>query len=482
MTQEIDIAVVGAGPAGLSAAAEAARLGAEVVLFDDNARPGGQYFRQAPEGFAAAATARTAKDRARLEALLAGIDSPRVSYRPGMTVWNLPDPLTLAFAGEAGAGRVRARAVVVATGARDRTVPFPGWTLPGVMTAGGLQNLVKGSGIVPPGPVVVAGTGPLLLVAAASLVRAGVEVAAVVEAARPARRSLSNAADLVQAPATLALGLSYRAALLGARVRVLEGRCVVAAHGDASLVAVDMAPIDARGRIDAAQTRPIEARTLVTGFGLAPSLELAQLADAECAVLPLRGGATLVRNDRLMTTVPGLFAAGDGAAIGGVELALLEGRICGIEAAVHAGCVRRDAVAILLDTATARHWRLARFRRGLERVFAPPADWDGLLTPETIVCRCEDVTARDIEALMAQGLTSALQLKPATRIGMGRCQGRNCLHTLAAIIARRQGIALDEVSMPRPRPPARPVPLAHLVAEDLPPPDLPDDPHLPRRR
>ncbi len=480
--EEVDVVVIGAGAAGLAAAGEAARLGARVALLDDNRQPGGQYFRQPPAEFGAAANSRPDKDRARFEGLRAGIESPLISYRPGATVWDVPDPLTLAVANGPRSGRIRAGAIVIAAGARDRAVAFPGWTLPGVMSAGGLQNLIKGMRVAPPGPAVVAGNGPLLLVAAASLVRAGVGVAAVVESAKAPARLPREAAKLVCAPSLLRLAAEYRAVLLKAGTPILYGNAVVAARGDAEIASVEIAAIDNRGRIDRRDMRRIETRTLVTGFGLTPSLELPRLMAAEEDYLPLRGGSTLRRDAGFMTSVPGVFAAGDGAAIGGVELSLVEGRIAGIEAAIHAGTIARADVQYALARNRKTHRRLDRFRTGLERVFAPPASWLGLMTPETIICRCEDVTLCEVEARMTPNTTSPMQLKAATRIGMGRCQGRNCLGALAAILSERQGVPAQSIHMPRARPPARPIPLGDLLHEDLPEPELPSDPHLPRRR
>jgi len=480
--EEFDVAVVGAGAAGLSAAKEAANLGARVALIDDNRQPGGQYFRQPPGSFQLSPAAKRNKDRQRFETLCASIDTPLISYRPGATVWDVPDPLTLAITDGARSGRIRARAIVMATGARDRTVAFPGWTLPGVMTAGGVQNLIKGMNIAPPGPVVVAGNGPLLLVAAANLVRAGVRVAAVVEAANQPMRVVYEMANLARAPLILRLAAKYRIALLRAGTPVYRGQTVVAAHGDPSLSSLEIAAIDNAGKIDHSRRRQIDAQTLVVGFGLTPSLELAHLMGAKKEHMPLRGGTTLVRDGRLMTSVPGVFAAGDGATIGGVELSLTEGRIAGIEATVHAGIAGRGDVQTALSRYLRAHRRLCRFRAGLERVFETNANWLDLLTPETVICRCEDVTLSELDLHRAHGSTSPLQLKAATRIGMGRCQGRNCLGTLAALASAHQGVPESSVTMPRARQPARPILLGDLLHEDLPAPDLPDDPHLPRRR
>ncbi|MGI9415727.1 MAG: FAD-dependent oxidoreductase, partial [Hyphomicrobiales bacterium] len=242
--EDVDVAVIGAGPAGLSATAEAARLGASVTLIDDNRQPGGQYFRQPPAEFVAASDTLRDKDRARFDALCDGIGTGLVSYRPGATVWDVPDALTLALADGARSGRIQARAIVVAAGARDRAVAFPGWTLPGVMTAGGLQNLIKGMRIAPPGPAVVAGNGPLLLIAAASLVRAGVRVEAVVEAAKAPARAAWQAPRLAFAPSILRLAAEHRALLFKAGTPMLYGRTVIAAQGDPELGVVEIAAID----------------------------------------------------------------------------------------------------------------------------------------------------------------------------------------------------------------------------------------------
>ena len=481
MIEETDIAIVGAGPAGLAAAGEAARTGARVVVLDDNAQPGGQYLRHPPHTFERNGITYLDKELTRLDELLAGLNRQNVRLMAGATVWDQPEPLTLAIAAGDRSGRIRARAIVLATGARDRAVPFPGWTLPGVISAGGVQNLVKGMRIAPPGPAVVAGNGPLLFVVSASLLRAGIEVAAVIEAARISKRLILQSARLVAAPSILRLAGEYRLELLRARVPILYGHTITRAEGEPDLSHIECAEIDADGKLAERRVR-IAARTLVTGFGLTPSLELARLMGAREITRPLGAGSGLERNERLETSVAGVFAAGDGVAIGGIEMALVEGRIAGIEAAVHAGSAERAGELPRLMGLNARLARLNRFRDGLERVFAPPASWTGLITPDTIVCRCEDVTRAELERRRGEGAATATQLKPPTRVGMGRCQGRNCMGTLAALIAEADGVTPADVPLPRPRPPVRPIPLADMLHETIPPPDIPDDPHLPRKQ
>lgn len=469
-----DIAIVGAGPAGLAAANEAVDHGLSVVLMDDNSQPGGQYFRQLPHQF-------TGVDRVRhgrAGRLFEVLDHPRLHYLPDCVVWNAPDPGMLAYAAGADSGRVRADAIVIATGATDRPLPFPGWTLPGVITAGGSQNMIKGQAVRPGEHVVVAGNGPLLLVAAMTLLNAGAKVRAVVEAAPFQRRAWSRLASLSRSPTLLAQALSWRLRLAAAGTSFLTGQAVIEAHGEAVLESVSVAPIDRHGNISRASVTTLEADCLVVGNGLAPAVELTRLAGCALHHDPLLGGWTPRRSADLETTVPGLYAVGDGAAIGGVHLALAEGR-----AAVLAALMHRSPSSSLRrrqrDLAT-RLGRLNRFRAAVADIFAPPETFLGLITRATPVCRCENVTLAELEKSAADGATGMVQQKSATRLSMGRCQGRYCLATLADLVATRQGIRVADLDWPRIRPPARPVCLGDLLHETIPPPALPDDPHLPR--
>ena len=469
-----DVAIVGAGPAGLAAAGEAVAHGLSVMLMDDNSQPGGQYFRQLPRQFTSVDGMRHSRARQLFEVL----DHPRLHYLPDCVVWNAPDRGVLAYSAGTDSGRVRADTTIIAAGATDRPLPFPGWTLPGVITAGGSQNMIKGQGVRPGEHVVVAGNGPLLLVAAMTLINAGARVRAVVEAARFQRRAWRRLASLSRSPSLLAQALSWRLRLAAAGVPFLTGQAVIEAHGTSALEAVSAAPIDHHGVINQASVTTLEADCLVVGNGLAPAVELTRLAGCAHHYDPLLGGWTPRRSADLETTVPGLYAVGDGAAIGGVELALAEGRT-----AVLAAMLQQSPSASLR-----RRWcglarrldRLDRFRTAVAEIFAPPESFLELITPETPVCRCENVTLAELEKNAADGATGMVQQKSITRLSMGRCQGRFCLATLADLVARRQGIEPAELDWPRIRPPARPVHLGDLLHETIPPPVLPEDPHLPR--
>jgi len=266
-----------------------------------------------------------------------------------------------------------------------------------------------------------------------------------------------------------------------ANIPILRGYGVIAANGIDRLNSVDIAPINRQGKFERSKTRQITAKTMVIGTGLTPSLELARLIGVDEVSMPLRGGSNIVTDEKLMTSVQGVFAAGDGASIGGVELSLVEGRIAGIHAAIHAGMAISKHAGATLGRDRSKHKSLCQFRTGLEHIFSNNVDWLDLLTPETIICRCEDVTLGELDQCKAKGWTSPLQLKAATRIGMGRCQGRNCLGTLAALTSSPTSDIEANPAMPRTRQPARPILLGDLLHEELAAPELPDDPHLPRQ-
>jgi NADPH-dependent 2,4-dienoyl-CoA reductase/sulfur reductase-like enzyme len=475
--RSVEIAIIGAGPAGLAATAEAVGYGAKVTLIDDNRQPGGQYFRQISREFRRTSMTAFDKEQARAEELLRIATHPAVDYLPETTVWSLSDDRIVAFSGPRGSGRLAAGCLILCTGAHDQPVPFPGWTLPGVITAGGLQNLLKEQRMLPGRRAVVAGNGPLLLVAAASLLRGGAHLAEVVEAAPIHRRLLPLLPSLTASPKILRLAIAYRALMMRHGVPLSTGETVIEALGEESLRALRVAPIGEDGRVVRDRARTIEADILITGFGLRASSELCHILGCRLAHLGQRGGWLPQRNDDLETSCANILAAGDGAAIGGVEFAMLEGALAGLVAARRlgrsGGVEQREREAVLRG----RLARMERFRHGLESLYRPPADYLQLITPQTLICRCEEVTAA---ALSSPCAGSALALKGATRIGMGRCQGRFCHATLAALIAARDGYPVEAVQLPRLRPPARLVRIGELLAEEVPDAVLPSNPHLPR--
>ncbi len=456
-----DVLVVGAGPAGLAAAVAAAEAGAAVVVLDERTATGGQYHKPlAPSHADAAPDGQFAEGLAlRARAVAAG-----VAIETDAIAWAAfaPDEMAAVICGVAVT--LHPRRLILAPGAHERPVPVPGWTLPGVMTTGALQSLARAQRVSPVARVVVAGGGPLNLQLAAELAEGGVEVAAVVEAAAgPGLGSLHAAWGMLRADAWLArqgIGLLRRLSRAGSPV--LGGRQVVAVEGERRAE-----------RVRLSDGQVIAAGLVTLNLGFQPETGLARALDCAHQFIDVGLGHLATMTDREgRTSRPEVFAVGDGARLGGSRVALARGRLAGLAAARDLGfAAGEDAAAgAMLD-------RAERFQAALWALFRPPPP--AAIADETILCRCEEVTAGRLRAEMAGGLVSLAALKKATRAGMGRCQGRFCAVPLARLLPD----APDAASFAAPRHPARPVPAAALMFEerefDAP---LLVDPALPSRR
>ncbi|MFE9021443.1 FAD-dependent oxidoreductase [Streptomyces sp. NPDC007808] len=451
------LAVIGAGPAGLAASVAAAAHGVRVTLLDSAPQAGGQFYRQpAAELRARRPQALHHQWRAweRLaEALRAHVRAGTVRHLTEHHVW-CAQRRTDGFTVHALLGpeqedpvEVNADAVLLATGGYEKVLPFPGWTLPGVVTAGGAQAMLKGTLAVPGRTAVVAGTGPLLLPVATGLAAAGVEVAALVESAGPrafARRSRALATQ----PGKVVEGAGYAARLLRHRVRLLARHTIVEAHGTGRVEAVTVAALDGDGRVRPGTGRRIPCDTLAVGHGMLPHTDLAETLGCRL------DGHDVRVDDEQRTDVPGVWAAGEATGVGGSALALAEGRIAGHSAAARLRRTEPDPRA-WAAAAKARD-RLRAFSAALDSVYAPPAYWADQVTDDTVVCRCEEVTGGAIrEAVAELGAGDPRTVKLLTRAGMGWCQGRVCGPAVA-------GLAGCEATPSR-RPFARPVPLGVLA-------------------
>jgi NADPH-dependent 2,4-dienoyl-CoA reductase/sulfur reductase-like enzyme len=461
-----DIAVLGAGPAGLSAATAAAAHGARVALLDAAPRPGGQYWRHRPADDGAAHHDWPLFRRLRTAA---HTHRARLDHLPGHAVWHI-ERTAAGFVTHAlndgalndGASReVLSRTVVVATGAYDRQLPFPGWTLPGVYTAGGVQALLKGHGVVAGKSVVVAGTGPFLLPVAAGLAEAGATVLGVFEAGRPtafARHPLTTARAAVK----LAEAAHYLRTLRRHRVPYRTRTTVVEAEGTDSVTGAVVARLDARWRIVPGTRRRLECDTVAVGYGFTPQTEIPlQLG---CAMDRDADGSLTARVDtRQRSTVPGVYAAGEACGVGGAQLACTEGELAGLHAAYATTGARPDPrrVARLLRRRAAERG----FAAALQEAYPVRPGWREWLTEDTVVCRCEEVTAGAIRhAVKDLGATGPRAVKLCARPGMGLCQGRVCGYATAVLAAAHAGREVTEEDLRglASRPIAQPVPLGLL--------------------
>lgn len=446
-----DVLVVGAGPAGLTAAIAAQRAGAEVLVLDERDAAGGQYLKPLAPSHETTAPDRQHRlgDALRAEAAELG-----VPILHGANAWGAFAPDEIAATLGDSALTLRPRRIILAPGGHERPVPVPGWTLPGVMTTGALQTLVRAQRVSPARRVVIAGSGPLNLQLACEALAAGIEVAAVVEAApAPGFRLWRAVLTMGQVAPDLAWdGFQYLAALKRARVPMLWGSEILACEGTDRFAAL-------RIRTPRGEQR-IEAGAAALNMGFQPETGLARALRCTHRFVTDGPGAGLGRLETVTeedgrTSVPEVFAIGDGAAIGGARVALARGRLAGLAAARDLGfAVPEDSQArIALERAIA-------FQGALWTIFDAPRIDVAAIADDTIVCRCEEVTAGTLRATQAGGATSLAALKKATRAGMGRCQGRMC----GAVVARLCG-ATDEAGFAAPRAPVKPVAAAALMLE-----------------
>jgi len=452
---QYELAVIGAGPAGLAAATTAAQLGVDTVLLDEQSAPGGQIYR--------AITETGVRDRAVLGAdywqgtdLVSAFRASGAQYVPGATVWSVSRDREIGVAVGGGAQLFRADRVILATGALERPFPIPGWTLPGVMTAGAAQILLKSSGMVAEGRVVLAGTGPLLWLLAAQYLRTGAPIAALLDTTP---RENWRAA-LPHLPGFLASG--YLRTGLGLLREVRRRVPVIRDVRALRVLGEDRAEAVAYQAGHAAERR-IAADVVLLHQGVVPNLNLANAI-----------GCRQIWQETLLCFVPevdawgastieGIAIAGDGAGIGGARIAAESGRLTALDAACRLGRIdptRRDAEAAACRQ-TVR--RFARGRLFLDLLYRPRQQ-HRVPTGDTVVCRCEEVTAMQILDTVRLGCPGPNQMKSFLRCGMGPCQGRLCGLTVTELIAQARGVTPAEVGYYRLRPPIKPITLEELAS------------------
>jgi len=444
----VDLAIIGAGPAGLAAATEARALGLSVLLLDENPGPGGRIW-QAIE----TRPAKDAADRAALAAVRA-FRASGAEARFGATVWCV-EPEGRVFWSEGGRAHVaKAEQILIATGAIERPLPIPGWTLPGVMTVGAAQIALKTGGLVPSDQVWLAGQGPLLLLYAVQALAASGRIAGVLDLApRGAfRRALAQLPRALRAPSYLGRGIAWRLALRRAGIPWIRASRL-RAEGDGRLERIRF--------VAAGEEHVRPAQILLLHDGVVPSVQMTRaLGCAHCWDESLRCW-TPKTDPWGRSSLPRIVIAGDGAGIGGAAVAALSGRIAALgiaEALGRLGAATRDSAAAPLIAARARHLAVRPF---LNALFAPlPVEPED----DTILCRCEEVTAGRVREAVALGCLGANQLKAFTRAGMGPCQGRMCAAAVAAVIAAARGVPEREIEPYRLRFPTKPLTLGELAA------------------
>lgn len=472
-----DVAVVGAGPAGLAAAVAAAESNLSVALVDSATQPGGQFWRHPDERFGAPDEGRGqhlwrrfTDLRARLHERTAAAAAPgRIVLQFSRQVWFL-EPieggyalyLTAPTGGPAETKRVDARTLILCPGGYDRQLPVPGWELPGVMAAGGVQALLKANRSLAGKKAIVAGTGPFLLPVATGLAEAGAQVVAVCEASRLVRGWSRHPIAAASVPSKAIEGAEYAYAMVRHRIRYRTRTVVAAIEGTDCVTGVTTARLDRDGAIRPETRQRHEADLVAFGWGFTPSLELVTATGAQTRI-DVDGSLVAVVDDAQRATTPGVYIAGEATGVGGAVLALAEGELAGLTAAGDLGAATPARRRATLTGAIARG---RRFASAMHQAHPVPARWADWLQPDTTVCRCEEVGYAELSRARDElGADDARTAKLVARPGMGWCQGRVCGFATACLTARSGVPDAADLAATAKRTIAAPITLGELADE-----------------
>lgn len=449
------VLVVGAGPAGLAAALAASLCGATVVLLDERSQPGGQYYKQPGKSLKVVRPDQLDTQALRGRMLEQRTRTAGVAFRSQATVWGVFPPKELAVRDAAVDRVMRPARLVIATGVYERGIPMPGWTLPGYMTTGAVQGLLRTYRVLAGRRVVVAGNGPLNIQLAAELVAAGAQVVAVVELApKSTLASVDGWRAAVSAPIVLAQGLRSLVRLRLAGVPIRYESALVAAHGAARVEACTIARFDSAGvRIPGTELR-IDADLVCVGYGFLPSNEITR--GLGCGHAMENGRLHTIVDADGATSVPHVYAIGDAVRLLGAHVAEAQGFVTGCAVATSLGLVVPPNVQTELERNRRKFARHCAFQHAIWNVFKGPDLSISLAESHTIVCRCECVRTKTIQQAIADGATTLGGIKRRTRAGMGRCQGRYCESLMAELLPAHLKIARGELDAMAPHAPIKP--------------------------
>lgn len=444
-----EVAVIGGGPAGLSAALAATESGANVTLLDAYPIPGGQYYKQPPEHLKSQAT----RHQRQGQELWQRVRQAGVQIVNEAQVWYADAGKQILIQTKEGGMQARAETLVLATGAYDRAVPFPGWTLPGVMMTGGAQTLLYHH-VLPGKRVLLVGTGPLQLVVAKKLLDAGAEVVAVLEGNQLIPRAFQYLPAMWGQWERIEEGFTSYMTMLRRGVSYRQGWGIQEAHGSHVVEAATIVRLASNWRPIPGSQVLVQCDTICTGYGFLPFNTLSRQMGAEQIWNDAAGGIVPKRDGNLQTSLDGVYAAGDCAGIGGVRMSLIEGRIAGYATAAKLGY---KSPAGVLQEARRQQRREQSFQRLFLALFHPGPGAYELAKDDTIICRCEGATKQDIGRAFDIGASSIVELKSDTRCGMGECQGRFCEQSVLHLLEQFHRKPVDADQGYHLRPPVFPL-------------------------
>ena len=459
MSRHHDVIVIGAGPAGLAAGACLAEMGLDTLVLDEQERPGGQIYRnieRAPQERLNV----LGEDYAKGLELAGRFRKSGAAYENCAHVWQVEPDGRACYSRSGKSSEVKANFIILATGAMERPVPIPGWTLPGVMGAGAANNLAKEAGLNPAGRVVLAGSGPLLLLEAALLVKKGVSIAAILETTPliPPAPAIPRAPKALLRADFLWKGLSM--------LREIKAAGVPHDRGGTHIRAVGGESIEAVAAVNGGRRLQVETDMLLLHFGVIPNTQVFRQVGCRMVWKPDQRYWHPQCDEWGHTSCERIFAAGDGAAVGGASAAQYKGELAALEAARCSGIIpayERDMLAAPIRQALRQDgWP----RPFVDAIYAPRLD-QFVFEDSTVICRCENITVGDLRKLAKEGVRELNEVKIVTRAGMGPCQGRMCGPAMAEVIAAEFGVSPDQTGQLNIRPPLKPVPLIEIAAMEL---------------
>ena len=455
------LTVVGAGPAGIMAAYTAAEAGVDVTLIDNNPLPGGQYYRQSPPEFKFNNPIDGISGRLDALAVMGKLPHPKIRTIYDTLVWGIFEPRILALADQEQSFLLQADKVILATGAYDRPLAFPGWTLPGVFGAAATLRMIKTQWVLPGKRFLLAGLGPLQLALADALLKDSAEVVCVAEAANP-YQSWQQLPKFWGHWDRLEEAITYVTSLRKHHVPLLFNHAIIEASGKEQVESARIARLDQNGIPLPGTERQYEVDAICLGYGLLPSFQLVAAFGCKLRLDEQLGWYTPVHNEHMETTQEGIFVAGDITDISGAKVALLEGKVAGLTAAHQLGALTESALNEQLAPVTKELRRLNRLASALQHIYAFRPGLSHLAKEDTLLCRCEEITYGQVQDALANGAVDLNQVKLATRSGMGYCQGRFCSVLIAPLIAQATSQPISKIQPFTVRPPIQPIPLKVL--------------------
>lgn len=448
----------------MTAAIEAARTGLSVTVIDENPKPGGQIFRQFPDSFRVFQSKTIGPDHARGRALIRAFQAHRhaIDCLFDTLVWGIFQGREVACLHGEKSFSIQFKKLIITTGAYDRPVPFPGWTLPGVFTAGGAQRLVKNQRVLPGKRILLAGTGPLQLALANQIIKAGGKVAAIAEAGSAEKwpqllRAMFGQWELI------ADAVRYVFNVQKARIPLLRRHIILEARGEGRVEEVVLAEVDGQWRPKPGSEKMFRVDTLCSGYGFVPSSEMTLLAGCEHTYDPRIGGWVPLRIGEMRTSLDDIYAAGDCTGVAGSKVALAEGRIAGVFAAAALGGISEAEARRCTRRFRNELAALNRLRTVLDDISRPRPGLYELARDDTTLCRCMEITLKELKAYMREYSGDINEIKRMTSVGMGPCQGRVCGQAIQEIMAREKNLTPDAIQFFSPRPPIKSVPLAAMA-------------------